>query len=134
MSNREQTTPAHSTDSKCFRALNAASVLACLMIGILPAQNPTATLVGTVRDASGTVVPGAKLEARNTDTGNTRNSTSDDKGEFTIPNLVPGPYEVTVSKAGFRSVRETSIVLLVDQIARMQFRLEVPAQFRSPSK
>src|SRR5438105_3721428 len=59
--------------------LNAAAVLACLTMGILPAQNPTATLVGTVRDISGAVVTGAALEVRNTDTGNTRKATSDEK-------------------------------------------------------
>ena len=101
------------------------------MAGLLLAQNPTATLVGTVRDTSGAIVAGATLEVRNTDTDNIRKATSDENGDFTIPNLVPGPYEVTITKAGFRSVRETSIVLQMDQIARMPFQLEVGAVSQS---
>jgi len=44
----------------------------CLIAGILLAQNPTATLVGTVRDATGAVVADAALEVRNTETGDLR--------------------------------------------------------------
>jgi hypothetical protein len=116
----------------CQRLLpRAACVLAYLTIGIALAQNPTATLVGTVRDGSGAVVTGALLEVRNTGTGSTRTAASDEKGDFTVPNLVPGPYAVTVSKPGFRSVRETNMVLELDQIARMQFKLEVGATAQS---
>ena len=93
----------------------------------LLAQNPTATLVGTVRDASGAVVVDAALEVHNTDTGETRKAATNEKGEFTVPNLVPGPYEVTIAKSGFRTVRETNIELQMDQVARMDFKLEVGA-------
>jgi hypothetical protein len=107
------------------RHVRFASALACLLACNLMAQNPTATLVGIVRDASGAIAPGAALEIRNTDTGDVRKSIADDRGEFTVPNLPPGPYEVTVSKAGFRSKRETGVVLQMDQFARLDFRLEV---------
>jgi outer membrane receptor protein involved in Fe transport len=109
----------------------AASVWMCLTVGCLIAQNPTATIVGTVRDASGAVVVDAALEVRNTDTGDIRKALAASKGEFTIPNLAPGPYEVTISKEGFRAVHETNIVLQLDQIARLDFRLELGAVAQS---
>src|SRR5215467_9653762 len=100
----------------------AAIVLAA---SVLSAQNPTATLVGTVRDGSGAVVLDASLELHNTDTGEIRKTLTADKGQFTIPNLVPGPYEITVTKPGFRSVRETNIELQMDQVARIEIKLEI---------
>jgi hypothetical protein len=106
------------------RSLRAASVWMSLAAGVL-AQNPTATLVGTVRDASGAIV------VRNTDTRDIRKAVAESKGEFTIPNLAPGPYEVTVSKPGFRPVHETNIELQLDQVARLEFRLEVGAVTQS---
>lgn len=108
-----------------------ALVSMCLMAGSLVAQNPTATLVGTVDDTSGAVVADAALEIRNTDTGEIRRAVTSGKGEFTIPNLAPGPYEVTISKDGFRTVRETNIELQMEQIARLQFHLEVGAVSQS---
>jgi Carboxypeptidase regulatory-like domain len=113
------------------RSLRAASVWMCLAAGSLVAQNPTATLVGTVRDSSGAIVVDAALEVRNTDTGDIRKAVAESKGEFTVPNLAPGPYEVTVSKPGFRAVHETNIVLQLDQVARLEFRLEVGAVTQS---
>ena len=93
-------------------------------LGLL-AQNPTATLLGTVRDASGAVVVDATIELRSQDTGATRKATVSEKGEFTVPNLPPGPYEATITKAGFRTVHETNIVLQMDQVARMDVQLEL---------
>ena len=102
--------------------------LACLTLTpLLLAQNPTATMVGTVRDQSGGIVIGAELEIRNTDTDNTRKAVADQRGEFTVPDLAPGPYQVTITHAGFRTVRQTDIVLEMDQVARMEFKLEVGA-------
>lgn len=46
---------------------------AWLSIPLLPAQNPTATLVGTIQDSTGAVIPAARLEIKNTDNGETRN-------------------------------------------------------------
>ena len=93
-----------------FRSRNCTALLACLTVTpLLLAQNPTATMVGTVRDQSGAIVVGAALEIRDTDSGNTRKAVADQRGEFTVPDLAPGPYEVTITHAGFRTVRQTDI-------------------------
>src|SRR5260370_13327744 len=98
---------------------------AVLLVIKLSAQDPTATLMGTVVDASGSVVAGAKVEIRKTETNAVRKIESDDKGEFTAPNLAPGTYDVTVSKNGFRTLHEANLQLQVEQQARMEFRLEL---------
>ena len=95
-----------------------------LAVPAIFAQSPTATLVGRVVDSTGALVVGASLEARNSDNGESHKGTTDDKGEFTIANLAPGPYDVFVTKEGFRTVHETNIVLEIEQEVRFEFKLE----------
>ena len=98
----------------CFAAIGAA-------------QTPTATLVGRVEDASGASIVGAAITVRNVETGEIRTARSQADGEFTVPNLRPGGYEVNIESAGFRSLRETALKLQVDQTARLDARLQVGA-------
>src|SRR5260370_35736405 len=98
---------------------------AALVLCELGAQDPAATLGRNVVDASGSLVPRAKVEIRNAATNQVSRVESDAKGEFTAPNLSPGVYEVIVSKDGFRTLRETNLELQLEQQARMEFRLEL---------
>lgn len=102
-------------------------VLAVLGVCTMVGQNPTATLVGVVRDASAAVIQGATIRIRNVNTNEARAVETDQDGEFTVPNLPAGQYEVLVSKAGFHTVRETNLELQIDQVARLEFRLELGA-------
>ena len=56
-----------------------------------------------------------------------RKAQSDAKGEFIVPNLAPGYYDVSVTKDGFRTHRQTNLELQVDQEARLEFKLELGA-------
>ena len=102
-------------------------LFAAFLVCELKAQDPAATLGGTVVDVSGAMVPRAKVEIRNTATNQVSSVESDAKGEFAAPNLPPGVYEVIVSKVGFRTLRETNLKLQLEQQARMEFRLELGA-------
>ncbi|MDQ2945118.1 MAG: carboxypeptidase-like regulatory domain-containing protein, partial [Acidobacteriota bacterium] len=104
--------------------------ISLIAFGLL-AQTPTATLVGTVFDATGAVVAGASLEVRNSENNQRHTAQSDAKGEFTILDLAPGRYEVEIVKDAFRSVHETNLVLEMEQTARMEFRLEPGAVSQS---
>jgi outer membrane receptor protein involved in Fe transport len=64
-------------------------------------QLAAATLRGVVTDPQGAVVPGAKVRTTNVATGAARETTTNDEGLFTIPNLPPGGYEVRAEAAGF---------------------------------
>jgi hypothetical protein len=100
-------------------------VIMMLAAAGLSAQNPTAAIVGTVADASGSVVANARVEIRDTSTNEARKLQSDQQDEFIAPNLAPRNYEVTVSKEGFRTLHQTGVLLQLDQQARMVFALKV---------
>src|SRR5690242_7964495 len=65
-------------------------IAVCAAICALYAQNPSATLVGTVTDPSGLAVAGAKVKVLASATNQVRKTESDSKGAFIVPNLAPG--------------------------------------------
>ena len=89
------------------------------------AQNPTATLVGTVTDPSGAAVTAAKVEIRNTATNGVRKTETGPKGEFMAPDLQAGIYEVSITKPGFETLLERQLELQIDQEARIAFHLRI---------
>ena len=89
------------------------------------AQSVTGTLLGTVKDASGAVIAGAKVTIVNQGTGLTRTVTADDQGEYTAPSLPTGTYTVMAEQTGFKSVALSDIHVGVDQRVRMDVNLEV---------
>ncbi len=90
----------------------------------LLAQSPSATLVGTVRDSSGAVIPGATIEIRNQGTNQVNKLNTGAEGDFTAPNLEPGKYILTVGHEGFRRLVQSGLELQVDQVARLNMTLE----------
>lgn len=88
-------------------------------------QLGTATISGTVSDTSGAVIAGAELTAVNTATGFERKTTSNTLGQFNLPGLVPGTYDLTVKFQGFKTMQSRGIVLQVDQNANLDIKLEV---------
>jgi len=91
------------------------------------ALSQTAQVTGRVSDQSGAVVPGAQITLTNTATGINRESVSNDEGYFTIPLVQPGEYRITVKKAGFKPVIQSGVTLNVEQVARLDFTLELGA-------
>jgi hypothetical protein len=89
--------------TKCAAVVIASSFLAVVLL----AQTPTATLVGRIVDATGCVVPGATIQVREAETNKTRTAESQVDGGYTISNLPPGLYEVTLDKPGFRRLSRT---------------------------
>jgi len=110
-----------------LRFLTLGAFLAGAIANVLFAQTSSATFVGTVMDSSGAVIPAAHIEIKRSDTDATRGLQTDLKGEFTAPQLQPGTYEITVSSQGFQSVHQTGIELEIDQVARLEFHLQVGA-------
>lgn len=78
----------------------------CLITFAIPlsAQSNNGTIVGTVRDPNDALVKDAKITASNTATGELREATTNDEGTYTVPNLEPGRYRVTVEGAGFQTI------------------------------
>ncbi|PYS25852.1 MAG: hypothetical protein DMG11_22005 [Acidobacteria bacterium] len=74
----------------------------------------TAQIVGTVKDQTGAVLPGAEVAATQTDTGAKRTALTDEAGYYSLPNLPVGPYRVEVTLPGFRAYVQTGIILQVN--------------------
>src|SRR5579871_1190589 len=85
----------------------------CLASQSLWGQAATASITGTVVDASGAVVPGAAITATNNGTGIMRSTTSDNQGRYSLPDLAIGVYDVQASKMGFRTLVNKNITLTV---------------------
>jgi hypothetical protein len=86
------------------------SVLFCVCLS-LHAQIPTSTISGLVKDAKGAVVQGAHVLVTNTAQGTTREGISNSDGSYSIPDLLPGVYDVAISFTGFATVTETHLLL-----------------------
>jgi hypothetical protein len=77
------------------------------------AQINTTSVVGTVTDPTGAVVPGAAIHAVELATGAKFDTTTSDKGEYSIPSLPAGAYRISVSKAGFKAEVLDEVTLIV---------------------
>jgi len=90
----------------------------------LYSQAVNATLVGNVSDASGAVVPGAKVTLTEVQTGSIRTNQTNEGGNYVFPDLPPGKYSLTVEQAGFKKQARNDIDILVDTTPRVDFQLQ----------
>lgn len=84
-----------------------------------------AQITGRITDPSGAVVPGAEITVTNTETGEKRAIKSNMQGYYTALFLAPGAYQVQVQAEGFKPYVQTGVKLQVEQVARLDFRLEL---------
>jgi len=104
--------------------------LFCLGIGALLlvpglAAQDTASLVGTVRDSSGAVVPSATVALKNVATGISRKLVTNADGEYMAAGMQPGTYDLAVTAQGFRAYKAQGVVLRVAQNARIDVTLQI---------
>ncbi len=92
---------------------------------VVSAQQTTGTILGIVRDNSGSVVAGVKITILETSKGTAQATSTDDSGSYSAPFLNPGVYSVAAEMAAFKRQVRDGIVLQVDQKARIDFTLEV---------
>jgi hypothetical protein len=95
------------------------------------AQAVTGTIIGTVADATGAVLPGVSVTVKQTETGFTRTLTSDSNGEYTAASIPTGTYTVTGEISGFKSVSLSNVQVGVDSRIRADLKLEVGAMTES---
>jgi hypothetical protein len=102
-------------------------VIAAVFCSLLPAQEGTGQIVGTVTDASRAYVPGAKVSLAHTATGANRSTVSDSYGGFLFAGLPIGEYEVTIRMPGFATVRHTGVTVAVGLPTRLDVELQPSA-------
>jgi hypothetical protein len=106
---------------------SVAAMLVCLLTfgsTLAIAQVLYGALVGSVKDASGAAVPSAKVVITNQQTGQVRESITNDEGGYTFPTIQNGTYEVRITKDGFRTVTNTANVA-INETVRVDLTLQV---------
>ena len=104
-------------------------LLAVLLLGgrVALAQVTTGTILGTVSDATGAVVPAATITLKNVETGVSRTMKTDEMGRYRAPQLTLGNFEVAAEAAGFQAEVRSGITLTVGREAVIDFTLQVGA-------
>jgi hypothetical protein len=90
-------------------------------------QGNTSSIVGTVTDPSGAIVPGAKVVATNVGTGVASAVTSDSFGNYTVSLLPPGVYNVEAEVTGFKKFIRQNVTLEMTRLLRVDIQLETGA-------
>lgn len=88
-------------------------------------QEYRATVLGTVTDPAGAVVPGAKVVITNNDTQVASRTQSNANGAYQVPYLQPGTYTLDVTHPGFKTHQRGPIELHVDDHAQIDVKLEI---------
>ena len=103
-----------------------------IALAILLATHQTAfsqvlygSIVGTIEDPSGAVVPNAAISLTNSGTSATREIKADEQGRYTAASLSPGTYSLKIIAPGFRTTTRTGIAVTINNITRAEIRLEV---------
>jgi hypothetical protein len=93
----------------------------------LGAQSSYGSIVGTVTDISGAIVPGATVTVTNLGTGEVQTTTSDQSGNFSVVNLNPANYKVDVQKTNFKRFERQPVEVAVGATVRVNSALQVGA-------
>ncbi|HEX4170622.1 MAG TPA: TonB-dependent receptor, partial [Bryobacteraceae bacterium] len=83
------------------------------------------SIVGTVTDPSGAVVPGSAITVTDTGTGQTRSDKTDSSGRYNITNLLPGTYSVNAVTTGFRDLQQTNVTVTPNVVTRIDLHLQI---------
>jgi Carboxypeptidase regulatory-like domain len=110
-----------------FSALVSFSLLVAPHEARAQAQASNGVIEGTVTDASGAVVPNAKVKVLNIDTGLEREALTNEKGLYRVQLLPVGNYQVTVTLTGFNAFVQSGITLSAGQAATVDVALKTGA-------
>src|ERR1017187_7830510 len=107
--------------------LNAAFCLALLILivpALVMAQSDRGTITGTVSDPTGALIPAAKVVATRADTGAVYQTVTTSTGNYTLPSLQVGVYNVSVEATGFTKYIQNGITVETVQVARVDVSLK----------
>ncbi|MEK6398255.1 MAG: carboxypeptidase regulatory-like domain-containing protein, partial [Terriglobus sp.] len=103
-----------------------ACVLALGATSVADAQVTSGTILGSVQDTTGALIPGATVKADAPALGVTRTVTSSSNGTFSIPNLPAGTYTITVTSQGFQALKKDGVILnSADRLNAGAFQLQI---------
>ncbi len=105
----------------------AASILFMTAAPALAQSASQGTLTGQIVDQQGAVIPSAEVKMVDPSTNSTRETMTNENGRYTIPNIQPGTYNVTVTKLGFTTAKLTGQIIEVGQVLTLDVPLAVGA-------
>jgi hypothetical protein len=106
--------------------LHYLSVLCLLFFGLASVSfGQNATIVGTVTDPSGAVMPNVNITVTNTETSWTRTIPTNDSGQYVVPNIQIGHYSVRAEASGFKIAEQKDVVLSVGDRLRLDFQMKM---------
>src|SRR5438445_7860232 len=104
-----------------------AAFLVLLLPAIVQGQTSAGKIIGVVQDSSGGVLPGVSIVVKNLGTGNSRETLTDDRGQFDVSGLAPGRYQIDAELQGFRKFSQGPVTVQVNQETRVNPTLSVGA-------
>jgi Carboxypeptidase regulatory-like domain len=116
----------HRTGGLCLLA-SILAILALVAVQPAAAQVLYGSLVGTVEDQSGAVIPRANITITNKDTGQTRITVADESGRYSLVNVAQGRYDVKVLATGFKPLTRADVEVSINTVSRIDAKLEVGA-------
>ena len=100
-------------------------IYACLSLSAAYGQQVFGSILGTVTDASGAGVPGAKITITDQNKGTKVGVATNDSGNYERGQLIPGTYTVEVESPGFRRAVARDVQVSVDQVTRIELTLQI---------
>ncbi len=100
--------------------------LAILLLAssVLLGQAVTGTLLGTVTDGTGAIVPNAKIVVTEINTGTTRSGSTSEAGTYSFPDLPSGTYNVSAEQTGFKRTTRSNVEVQINSSPRIDFTLQ----------
>src|SRR5262245_46209333 len=114
-----------------MKGFGLAAVLLLLAVPISTFAQVNAVVSGTVSDASGALVPGVEVTAKNINTGITQTRLTNETGSYDFPTLQPGTYTLSAALSGFQTATYDNVVLGQGQQVRLNFALKVQSVAQS---
>lgn len=108
-------------------------VVVCFLLGTECRAQTVATIVGTVTDQSGAVVPSARVDLVNQATQFKLAVKTNSKGQYVASSIPTGPYEITVEKTGFETLRRSGILLHLATTLSVDLQLRVGSEIQKVS-
>jgi hypothetical protein len=110
---------------RLFTPFRLSLLLVAAALGLPAAAQTSGEIRGVVTDASGAAVAGATVTVTNAATGAVRRAATNDEGIYNLPSLQPGVYAMRVEQQGFKTAVRDSVELQVQQVASIDFTLEI---------
>jgi hypothetical protein len=119
-----------------LRSIRVGACIACALALVtflsvavpLAAQSTFGSILGTVRDASGSVVPDAQLTLLNTGTQSARSATTDSNGDYAFHNIDVGAYQLTIAAPGFHTLTLPAVSLTARETRRLDAVLNLAGE------